>query len=144
VQTTSTGQLPLDTILAAGIRQAPDVDALATKAAHEAAVLVWNYSDLQAADAEAPTTITVHGLPPTVHRVLLQHDRLDQTHGNAYTLWQSMGSPQKPTPEQYAALQSAGQLQRLTSPQWLEVKNETVVVTTVLPPQSVSLLHLSW
>src|SRR5476651_1868684 len=43
VATTSTGQVPLDVILSSGVRQAPDVDAFATRSDREAAVLMWNY-----------------------------------------------------------------------------------------------------
>jgi xylan 1,4-beta-xylosidase len=54
VLTSSTGQVPLDEILSAGVRQTPDVDAIATRADREASVLVWNYhdDDLPAVDAE--------------------------------------------------------------------------------------------
>ena len=45
VATSSTGQIPLDDILNTGVRQAPDVDAFATKADREAAVMLWNYHD---------------------------------------------------------------------------------------------------
>ena len=55
-------------------------------------------------------------IPPTVRRVLLQHYRIDDHYSNAYTAWKEMGSPQEPTPEQYARLQAAGQLQLLDSP----------------------------
>jgi xylan 1,4-beta-xylosidase len=144
VRATSTGQIPLDSILASGVREATDVDALATKADHAAAVLVWNYSDVAGAGPAATTAVTIHGIPPTVHRVLLQHYRLDETHSNAYTVWQAMGSPQQPTPQQYAALQAAGQLQLLTSPRWMKVTNGRVVVTTEIPRQGVSLLHFTW
>jgi len=55
-----------------------------------------------------------------------------------------MGSPQSPTPEQYAQLQASGQLQLLTSPEWLDVNNGKVVIDTNLPRQATSLLHLKW
>jgi xylan 1,4-beta-xylosidase len=55
-----------------------------------------------------------------------------------------MGSPQSPTPEQYAQLKAAGQLQLLTSPDWLDVSDGKVTIPTSLPRQSVSLLHLKW
>ena len=55
-----------------------------------------------------------------------------------------MGSPQSPTPEQYAELKAAGQLQLLSSPAWLDVDNGTVTVETTLPRQAVSLLRIKW
>jgi xylan 1,4-beta-xylosidase len=45
VSTSSTGQVSLDDILNTGVRQSPDIDAFATKADHEAAVMLWNYHD---------------------------------------------------------------------------------------------------
>ncbi|WP_263384349.1 GH39 family glycosyl hydrolase [Granulicella arctica] len=144
VSTTSTGKVPLDTLLSTGVRQASDVDAFATKAEREAAVLVWNYHDVDGPAEAVPTTITIGGIPSGVHRVLLEHYRLDDTHSNSYTIWKAMGSPQKPTTQQYADLQSAGHLQLLTSPDWLDVVNGQVKVTTDMPRQGTSLLHLKW
>lgn len=144
VQTTSSGEVSLDTLVTTGVRQAPDVDALATHFNKEAAVLVWNYHDVNEAAPATPTSVTIHGIPAGVQRVLLEHYRIDQTHSNAYTAWQQMGSPQKPTSQQYAELQAAGQLQLLTSPVWLDVKNGDVTLSTELPRESISLLHLTW
>ncbi len=148
VSTTSTGQVPLDTLLTTGVRQAPDVDAFATRGDREAAVLVWNYHDVDMAAAgaagAAPATLSIGGIPAGVQRVLLEHYRIDDTHSNAYTVWQGMGSPQHPTPKQYADLQAAGQLQLLTSPEWLDVTDGKVNVATEMPRQGISLLHLKW
>jgi xylan 1,4-beta-xylosidase len=55
-----------------------------------------------------------------------------------------MGSPQHPTTQQYAELQAAGQLQLLTSPKWLDVTNGQVKITTDMPRQGTSLMHLKW
>ena len=77
-------------------------------------------------------------------KVLLEHYRIDETHSNAYTAWKNMGSPQSPTPEQYAQLKAAGQLQLLTSPVWLDVDKGRATVETTLPRQAVSLLRLKW
>lgn len=144
VKTSSTGEVPLDTLVDTGVRGAADVDAFATHAAKEAAVLVWNYHDVNQPAPATPTMVTIHGIPAGVQRVLLEHYRIDQTHSNAYTVWQQMGSPQHPTAQQYADLQAAGQLQLLTSPVWLDVKDGQVTVSTDLPRESISLLHLTW
>ena len=91
-----------------------------------------------------PTTVSIGGIPPGVHRVLLEHYRIDEKHSNAYTVWQGMGSPQHPNAKQYAELQAAGQLELLSSPMWMDVSNGKVKVTTDLPRQGISLLHLKW
>ena len=144
VATTSSGQVSLDNILTSSVRQSADIDAFATKADREAAVLVWNYNDVDGPAEAAPTTVTIGGIPPSVHRVLLEHYRLDDTHSNAYTVWKAMGSPQHPTTKQYAELQEAGQLQLFTSPAWMDVKDGRVIVSTDMPRQGASLLHLKW
>jgi xylan 1,4-beta-xylosidase len=144
VATTSTGQVPLEEILSQGVRRAPDVDAFATKAEREAAVMLWNYHDDNVPAPDADVEVTISGIPPGVKRVLLEHYRIDDTHSNAYTVWKAMGSPQSPTPEQYARLKAAGQLELLTSPQWLDVSGGKVTVSTSLPRQATSLMHLNW
>jgi xylan 1,4-beta-xylosidase len=144
VHTTSTGQIPLDTLLSTGVAQTPDVDAMATKADREAAVLLWNYHDVDGPGESVQTTVTIDGIPANVQRVLLEHYRVDDTHSNAYTLWKRMGSPQQPTVQQYADLRAAGQLKLLTSPVWLEVADGKVRVTTDMPRQGTSLIRLKW
>ena len=144
VATTSTGQVPLDSILSSGVRQTADVDALATRGDREAAVLVWNYDDVDGAAPDTPATVRIAGIPQSVHRVLLEHYRLDDNHSNAYSVWKSMGSPQHPTAEQYTTLQAAGQLQLLTSPEYLDVADGMVVVSTSMPRQGTSLMRLKW
>lgn len=144
VMTTSTGAVPLEELVKTGVRAAPDVDAFATKSEHEAAVMVWNYHDDDLAAPDAKVQVTIAGIPPGVKKVLLEHYRIDETHSNAFTAWKQMGSPQTPTAEQIAQLKAAGQLQLLTSPEWLDVANGKVNVETALPRQAVSLLRLEW
>lgn len=144
VSTASTGAVPLDTIVSTGVRQSADLDALATKADRQAAVLVWNYHDVDGPADAVPADISISGIPSGVHRVLLQHYRIDDTHSNAYAVWKAMGSPQHPTTEQYAQLKSSGQLALLTSPEWLDVANGQIKVHTEMPRQGISLLRLNW
>ena len=144
VATSSTGQVSLDDMIANGVRQAPDVDAFATKAEHEAAVMMWNYHDDDLPAAGADVEVTVGGIPAGVKKVLLEHYRIDDTHSNSYTVWKAMGSPQQPTEEQYAQLKAAGQLQLLMSPEWVDVKDGKVTIETNLPRQATSLMHLKW
>ena len=144
VETESTGRIPLDEIVKDGVRQAPDVDAFATKEDHGAAVMVWNYHDDDLPAGPAKVRVTVAEIPQGVKRVMLEHSRIDETHSNAYSVWKQMGSPQSPTAEQYARLREAGQLQLLTSPQWIDVDEGKVKVEMDLPRQATSLLRLQW
>jgi xylan 1,4-beta-xylosidase len=144
VSTISSGQIALDDILKAGVRANPDIDAFATKADREAAVMLWNYHDDDVPAGGAQVQVTIAGIPTGVKKVLLQHYRIDDTHSNAYTVWKAMGSPQAPTPEEYAKLKAAGQLELLTSPEWLDVSGGKVTITTGLPRQATSLMRLEW
>ena len=55
-----------------------------------------------------------------------------------------MGSPKNPSQEQIAELERAGQLELLTSPEWVKTKDGEAVVKMQLPRQGVSLLQFSW
>lgn len=144
VRTSSTGQVPLSDILSSGVRKTDDVDAFATKGNHEAAVMLWDYHDEDVPAAGADVQVAISGIPLDVKRVLLEHYRIDETHSNSYHAWKSMGSPQTPSEAQYARLKEAGQLELLTSPTWLNVKDGTVTINTSLPRQATSLMHLKW
>ena len=144
VAATSSSEVPAQDIAKSGVRAQPDIDAFATKSTHEAAVMLWNYHDEDLPVAASQVTVKISGIPAGVTKVLLEHFRIDDTHSNAYTVWLAMGSPQNPTPDQYAQLKSAGQLQTLTSPEWLDVTSGAITVTTTLPREATSLLHLTW
>jgi xylan 1,4-beta-xylosidase len=144
VRTASDGAVPLDTMMTAGIRNDPDVDALATRGVREAAVMLWNYHDVDVPAPATPTTLRIQGFPATLGRVLLTHYRIDDTHSNAYTVWLAMGSPQQPSAAQLAELKRRDGLQLLGSPQWLGVVHGQATLRTELPRQSVSLLRFEW
>jgi xylan 1,4-beta-xylosidase len=144
VETTSSAAAPLESILANGVRPLTDVDALATRSDRSVEVMLWNYQDDDLPASPAQVQLTIAGLPATVRRVLVQHDRIDHDHSNAYTAWQVMGSPQQPTPAQLDQLRAAGQLQALTSPVWIDVANGRITLPVSLPSQATSLLRLNW
>jgi xylan 1,4-beta-xylosidase len=144
VATTSSGQVALDDILSAGVTRSPDVDAMATKAEHQAAVMLWNYHDDDLPADGSQVQVAIEGIPSGVKKVLVEHYRIDETHSNSYSVWKAMGSPQTPTAEQYVRLKEAGQLELLQSPEWLEVHEGKVKIDTSLPRQAISLLRLSW
>ena len=141
VKVESSGAVPLDQILAGGVRANPAVDALAVRGDRELSALVWNYHDDELASPAVPVTLSMNGLP---RQVLVQHYRIDDEHSNAYTVWKQMGSPQQPTPEQFARLEAAGQLQLLTSPEYRAPKDGTLALAFSLPHHAVSLVRLTW
>ncbi|HYK35486.1 GH39 family glycosyl hydrolase [Alloacidobacterium sp.] len=144
VKVESSGSVPLDDILKTGVRQQPDVDALATVGNGQAAVMIWNYHDDDVAGPSADVDLQVKGFAAAAHRVLVEHYGIDDTHSNAYSAWKRMGSPQDPTPEQYAQLQAAGGLQLEGPPQWMDVNSDSVRLNFSLPRQAVSLVRFSW
>jgi xylan 1,4-beta-xylosidase len=144
VKVESSGAAGLDAILKSGVRQNPDVDAMATRSDHEIAVMTWNYHDDDLPAPDATVRMTLAGIPATAHRVLQRHYRIDHDHSNAYTVWKQLGSPQNPTPEQYTQLEAAGQLQLLGSPAWLRPEKGKVDLSFTLPRQAVSLVQVNW
>jgi xylan 1,4-beta-xylosidase len=144
VEASSSAAIAASDIAHGGVRGQPEIDVFATGAAHEASVMLWNYHDDDLPAPAAAVTVQIDGIPAGVHKVLLEHFRIDETHSNAFTAWKAMGSPQDPTPGQYAQLKAAGQLQTLTSPEWLDVTAGSVTLPASLPRQATSLLHLSW
>ena len=75
--------------------------------------------------------------------VQMRHYRIDDTHSNAYSVWLRMGSPQRPAPAQYAALEAASELALCESPRWLPPA-DAFKVEIDLPRQAVSLLQFDW
>jgi xylan 1,4-beta-xylosidase len=144
VRVDSSGAVGIDGMLSRGVSGNPDIDALAVRDGREVSVLAWNYHDEDVAAPDAGIQLRVSGVPGAAGRVLVRHYRIDRNHSNAYTLWRRLGSPQKPAPEQYAALEAAGQLQPLESPRWVESRGGEVDLDFTLPRESVSLVQVAW
>jgi xylan 1,4-beta-xylosidase len=142
IRVESTGALPLETIRAESVRGRPDINAIATRAEDRIAVLIWNYHDDDLPAEDATVELIVEGLPAGAPR--LTHHRVDREHSNSYEVWKRMGSPARPTPGQYAALERAGQLARLEEPRVVDVTEGRVSLSFTLPRQAVSLITLDW
>jgi xylan 1,4-beta-xylosidase len=127
---------------AAGVRAAPDVDAIAVRSDHELSILVWNYHDDDLPGPDAAIQLDISGLALNGKKPAVHHYRIDETHSNAWTAWKTMGSPQQPTPEQYQALETAGQLQE--APSAVTTLGAEMKLDLRLPRQGISLLQLSW
>jgi xylan 1,4-beta-xylosidase len=144
VAASSSGALSTDRVIREGVRQQPDINAIATRDDRSLEVLVWNYHDDDVAAAASSVDLTVTGLPVNTDHVLAENFRIDLFHSNAFTAWKAMESPQSPTPEQYKSLESAGQLQLLASPEWIRIDQGAAALKFELPREAVSLLRLSW
>jgi xylan 1,4-beta-xylosidase len=115
---------------------------MASRSERAVSVLLWNYHDDDAPAPDAEIKLEVTGLPSGV-RVEMRHYRIDSTHSNAYTVWQQIGSPQSPAPEQLARLVSAAHLEWLEPPRRLP-GNSPSSLEFRLPRQAVSLVQLLW
>ncbi len=136
--------VPLDNILKNGVRGEPDVSALASLDQNKLCVLVWHYHDDDVPGPDAAVELTFTDLPLANGEAKLEHYRIDESHSNAFTLWKAWGFPQQPTPEQYARLEKAGQLNALAAAETVNVKNAGATLRFHLPRQAVSLLQVSW
>ena len=114
----------------------------ASRDARSAAVLLTNYHDSEKAGPAANLDLEITGLP--AGRLLLEHFRIDQAHSNSFEAWKKMGSPQKPDPQQYAALEAAGHLQMLESPRWVTSTGGPIKGSFPLPRHAVSLVRITW
>ena len=116
---------------------------MATRTEREITVMVWNYHDDELAAAPAPVRLSVKRRDRG-QRCWCEHYRIDDQHSNAYTVWKQMGSPQQPTPDQYARLEASGQLQLLGSPEYRKAKDGVLTLEFSLPRHAVSLVRLTW
>ena len=143
VSAKSSAGLPVEEIRDKGVRGEPDISALAARSARTATVLVWNYHDDDVPAPVAPITLTIDGLP--AGRATVTHHRIDETHSNSYAAWLKMGSPQQPTPAQYAELERASALAALTPARQATIGADGRVTETFdLPRKSVSFVKVTW
>ncbi len=140
---TSSAALPLDAVLADGVRGAPDVNLLAAGGPEELSILLWNYHDDDLPDApSAAIDLSVAGLRDGDGTYETEHYRIDATHSNAHTAWRAMGAPQKPTADDYAALERASRLESLEPSRKLMARGGEIRLAFDLPRQALSLICL--
>lgn len=144
VSVKSSGDAGLETLMKSGVRGAPDVSALAALDKNKMSVMVWNYHDDDVPGPSAAIDLAISGLPIKTSLIKMSQFRIDETHSNAFTAWKGMGSPQQPTPEQYARLEKAGQLQPMMGDNSVLVEDGKIATRLDLPRQAVSLLIFEW
>ena len=141
----SDAAVPLDNIIRQGVREKPDVAALANLDEHKLCIMVWHYHDDDLPGPDAEVRISLTGLPSTVSEVKLMHYRVDVNHSNAYDEWRRMGSPIAPSERQYRQLQEVSNLAKLTeAPAVLHLEHGATTVNFRLPRQGVSLVMADW
>jgi xylan 1,4-beta-xylosidase len=144
----SSGARSLSDILDNGVRQEPDVDALATIDGDRIQVLVWHYHDDLVDGPSVPVTLEV-AVPPAFgasssSRALgVTHRRVDETHGDAFTIWVSQGSPATPSAPELAALREAMEPVLLSPTDGVLVADGAVRLSFDLPRFGISLLEIA-
>ncbi len=134
----------LDRLIRESVRKEADVHAFASRGDKAVSVLVWHYHDDGVPGPDATVALTIQGVAPPATQARLTHYRIDDQHSNAYTAWQKLGSPQKPSAEQRQALQKASELGTVEAPRMVAIKDGQVVLRFPMPRQSVSLVRLEW
>ena len=142
IQAESNHQYSLQTVLDSGIRKQTDVGVLASKNDKSAAVMIWNYGDVDRKGDTTMVTVNITSVPSK--KVTLTQYRIDDAHSNAYEVWKKMGSPQSLSSEQTATLQKAGGLQTIGASKLLSTPKGILHTNIALPRQGVSLLKLDW
>jgi xylan 1,4-beta-xylosidase len=144
VAATSNHAVSLDDMLQKGVRNQPDVAALASRSDNRVAILVWHYHDDDIVGPDAAVSLSISGLPTSVDRATVTHFRVDKEHSNSYDAWRRMGAPVAPDRKQYAKLEAASELQTLGEPQSVTANDGVAKLEFSLPRQGVSLVICEW
>jgi xylan 1,4-beta-xylosidase len=136
----SDGAVRLEGILGGGVRDKPDVSALASRTGNKLSIMVWHYHDADLPGPEAAVQMAVKGLPAAATEARVIRYRIDEEHSNAFSAWKRMGSPQQPTPDQYASLELAGRLAMTGPADVLRLNNGEGRLKFSLPRQAVDLV----
>jgi xylan 1,4-beta-xylosidase len=121
-----------------------EIDTLASRGQDGTiSVLVWRHTDdqYQPDEQETPVHVEITGLGASRYRV--RHFRIDFTHSNAHTVWQSLGCPQDPSEEQLAAIKQRQGLEELEPEHQRSPLDGSLSLEVRLPLPSVSLLVLT-
>ena len=141
----SDAAMPLQEIMRLGVREKPDVGALASNDGKKLCVMVWHYHDDDVKGDDAGVELALAGLPANVSEAKLTHYRVDEYHSDAYDAWRRMGSPIAPNERQYRQLQEASNLAKLAdAPATVRVEQGMATLKFTLPRQGVSLVLVEW
>lgn len=140
ISVTSSGAQPLGDVVANSVTAAPDVNAVATRKEHEVDVLIWNYHDDDLASDPAQVQLAVGNL--STKKIQAEIFRMDTDHGNSFTAWKEMGSPQKPTLAQQEQLEQSSRLEATSEK--VAMTHSTATLDFPLPRQGVYLVRLKW
>ncbi|MXN90453.1 beta-xylosidase [Flavobacterium sp. Sd200] len=118
-----------------------DIGALATKDKKSAAVMLWNYHDDDKTGPTETVNLTINNIPSKKTDISIY--LIDKDNSNSYEVWKKMGSPQNPTKEQIATLESAGKLKKISTKN-INISKGKTLVSVQLQRQAVALVKLDW
>jgi xylan 1,4-beta-xylosidase len=140
----SDSETSLEEMTRRGVREKPDVSAMASREGSKISVLVWHYHDDDLPGPDAAVEMTINGAGEGKREAKLEHFRIDEEHSNAFSAWKKMGSPQNPSAEQYSVLENAGRLKTVEIPVRVREGKGAVSLKFQLPRQAVSLVVLDF
>jgi xylan 1,4-beta-xylosidase len=140
---TSSAQLPLTRILSEGVRSAPDVGVLATRAEADGRVdiLLWHYRDDDVPGPAADVHVLIRGVASGL-KLQGRAWRVDQDSGDAFTEWTAMGAPASPTRQQIVRLLRASRVVPRPIVLSPRMDDGSVALDTRLPVQGVELIEM--
>lgn len=119
-----------------------DINAFASTAAKATYVFLWNYHDDDIQNEGSVMNLNIKGLK--TKKAKMFHYRIDANHSNSYEVWKSMGSPTNPSELEIETLLKAGQLEMLSKPVNIKIKDGETRLSFNLPRQAVSLIKIAY
>lgn len=118
--------------------ETPGVGVLAVRQLSGLRVLIWHYDDEWWTEGTVDVSLALVGAAARSTATIC---RLDGTHANTHTAWRDMGAVDDPTPEQVAAIRSAGTLR----PESLSAQtdSDTLNMRFDLPKHGIALIEIA-
>jgi xylan 1,4-beta-xylosidase len=138
----SDAAVSLEDMLKTGVRDKPDISALAARDGKRITILAWHYHDDDLSGPEASIMIQLTNPPegtPKQTRTLI-----DESHSNSFIAWLALASPQKPSADQIRLLEEASRLTPASDQTELKSVNGNTEIRFKLARQGVTLLELEW
>jgi xylan 1,4-beta-xylosidase len=142
VDASSSGEVPLAQIVSEGVRAAPDVGVLATRADDgRVDILLWQYRDDDVPGPDAEVQLSINGLAPRA-KWQARVWRVDRHNGDAFTAWKAMGSPASPTRQQIDQLVRFSRMAPRRIPFGPPESDGSVALESRVPLQGVELIEV--